>query len=357
MKESVLLSQIEAVRPKREPGQAVGVHSQSRWQGRDRIPVGQETWRVAQCDSVLELRQRLSEEVDSPLVLITSLPTTEIGDDVRARLFKQQLLPVDSWNSLADRFKARQVDPALRQSTALADAALDALGNAEAPVVPSGVLTAEAVWQVVLQHRLGLSPARPDLLDFLPWVSSEGAAVKWQSLGSALQSQLAAWLSLTLGDLGPILIRSLLDGHGPDAIAVGLALGALTSNRNDSRAMGRLERFTGNQPLNSTLAQLWNQAAERWATRQSGLNKSDTVRRELGVPIRFWRASARQSRRLKVVGHLLDSNNDWRHLRNNSRLAITESVRWPIPLFLRTRAHDTWKSCAVGASVPRWRCV
>jgi hypothetical protein len=197
-------------------------------------------------------------------------------------LFKQQLLPVDSWNSLADRFKARQVDPALRQSSELADAALDALGNSEAPVVPSGVLTAEVVWQVILQKRLGLSTARPDSLDFLPWVTSEGAAAKWESLGTVLQSQLAAWLSLTLGELGPILIRSLSDGHGPDAIAVGLALGALASDRNDSRAMGRLERFTGNRPLSSSLAQHWNETTERWAARQSGLGKSDSVRRELG---------------------------------------------------------------------------
>src|ERR1700680_248869 len=102
MKESVLLSQIEKISPKRERGQAIGVHSQSRWQGRDQILVGQERWRVAQCDSVLELRQRLAEQVDSPLVLITSLPTTEIGDDVRARLFKQQLFVVNAWNSLAE---------------------------------------------------------------------------------------------------------------------------------------------------------------------------------------------------------------------------------------------------------------
>src|SRR5262249_5681878 len=148
-----------------DPGQAIGVFSQSRWQGRDQIVVGQETWRVAQCDSVLELRQRLSDLQGGPLVLVTSLSTAEIGDDVRARLFKQQLIPVDSWNALADRFRAGHVDPILRQSTALADTALDALGNLEAPIVPSGVLTAEAVWQVVLQHRLGLSPVRPDLQD------------------------------------------------------------------------------------------------------------------------------------------------------------------------------------------------
>jgi hypothetical protein len=278
MKESVLLSQIELIRPKWEPGQAIGVHSQSRWQGRDQVSIGKETWRVAQCNSVLELRQRLAEDPLMPLVLVTFLSTAAIGDDVRARLFKQQLLPIDPWNSLSERFKARQVDPVLRQSTALADAALDALSNNEAPVVPSGVLTAEAVWQVVLQHRLGLKTARPDLLDFLPWMTTEGSASKWESLGTPLQTQLGVWLSLSLGDLGPILIHSLTSGHGSDALAVGLALGALSGAGSDSRAMGRLERFTGNQPLSSTLAKRWNEAAEQWATRE----QIDRVRQELG---------------------------------------------------------------------------
>jgi hypothetical protein len=154
-------------------------------------------------------------------------------------------MPVDPWNSLADRFKARQVDPALRQSTVIADAALDALGDNETPVAASGILTAEAVWQVILQNRLGIRQARPDLMDFLPWMASEGSANKWNSLGTALQLPLELWLLRSLGDLAPTLVRSLTDGHGPDAIAVGLALGALSSSGTDSRAMGRFERFTG----------------------------------------------------------------------------------------------------------------
>src|SRR5260370_40603869 len=99
MKESVILSQIGWILPKWETGQAIGVHSRSRWQGRDQVLVGQETWSVAQCDSVLELRQRLAEDSIMPLVLITALSTVGIGDDVRARLFKQQLLSIDPWNS------------------------------------------------------------------------------------------------------------------------------------------------------------------------------------------------------------------------------------------------------------------
>src|SRR5713101_9862287 len=131
MTESLLLSQIEPLRARRDPGQAIGVYSQSRWEGRETLAVGPESWRVAQCDSVLELRQRLSEDLDTPLVVVTPLATKDVGDDVRARLFKQRLLAVDPWTLLAGRFKARQVDPALRQSSELADAAIEALGMSE----------------------------------------------------------------------------------------------------------------------------------------------------------------------------------------------------------------------------------
>jgi hypothetical protein len=278
VKESVLLSQIESVRRKLSDGQAVGVHSESRWQGKDEIRIGTEAWRVAQCDSVLELRQRLSEHSAARLILVTTLSTNAVGDDVRARLYKEQLLIVDPWNSLAERFKARQVDPVLRQSPALADTTLDALGDAEAPVAASGILTAELVWQVVLSKRLGLQSARPDLLDFIPWMTLEGAEARWKGLAPALQAQLAAWLPLSLGELCPVLIQSLSDGFGQDALAVGLALGALANNTADSRAMGRLERYTGNHPIRTALVQQWNQVAERWAARQE---KVDWVRREL----------------------------------------------------------------------------
>ncbi|HKN71466.1 MAG TPA: BREX-2 system phosphatase PglZ [Terriglobales bacterium] len=278
MKESALISQIKLIRGRWTPGPTIGVQSQSRWQGSSEIRIDSEKWRVWQCDSVLEMRQHLSEDSTVPLVLITPLSTTAIGDDVRARLFKQQLIAVDPWNGLAERFKARQVDPVLRQSMALADVASEALGDGEPPVAPSGVLTPELIWQVVLQNRLGLSTAKPDLLEFLPWVASDGAVAKLKALGDALQTPLVSWLSLSVGDLAPILFRTLADGYGQDAIAVGLALGALTGSGADPRALGRLERFTGNHPLPNVLARQWNEAAEKWAAREQQI---DRVRREL----------------------------------------------------------------------------
>ena len=280
MKESVLLSQLDSVKARLSDGQALGVQSESRWQGSDEIRIGSEAWRVVQCDSVLELRQRLSESSGGRLVLITALSTSDVGNDVQARLFKERLLTIDPWDSLAERFKARQVDPALRQSPALADAALDALSDSEAPVAASGIVTAELVWQVILTKRLGLPSARPDLLEFIPWMTGEGAAARWKGLGQSLHGQLAAWLPLSLGELCPVLLQSLSDGFGPDALAVGLALGALNGSKADPRAMGRLERYTGNRPLSHSLAEQWKQVAERWAARQEK-EEVDQVRREL----------------------------------------------------------------------------
>lgn len=278
MKESVLISQLRAIRAKWEPGPAIGVCSQSRWQGPNEVRIGNETWQVAQCDSVLEMRQHLSDEAGGQMVLITPLPTEAVGDDVRARLFKERLFLADPWTGLAERFKARDVDPSLRQTNGLADAALEALGYTEAPVAASGILTPELIWQVILQSLLGLPSAKPDLLDFLPWMTEEGAALRWTALGDPLKAPLIAWLGRSLGDLNMILARTLTDGLGPDALAVGFALGALNGPVTDARALGRLERFTGNQPLSDTQARQWNQAAEKWATRQNGM---DRVRREL----------------------------------------------------------------------------
>ena len=288
MNESLLISQIDPLRTKTKPGEAIGIFSMSRWQGRDTVTVAQQSWRVAQCDSVLELRERLSEEPGGLIVLVTPLSTNDIGDDVRARLYKQRLLTVDPWTLLAARFKARQVDPALRVQPELADAALDALGQNEPLPSASGVLTPEAVWEVVVRHRLGLASARPDLQSFLEWLVTDTAALRWQSLDEALRGRLRGWFVSALGQLGDVLLRSLESGHGSEALALGLALGALRSEPTDPQArvtlglvQGRLERFTGNLPVDSTLTRQWNDASEQWAVRLCGAGRANEVRQEL----------------------------------------------------------------------------
>ena len=288
MTESLLISQVEPLRSRMKTGEAIGVFSTSRWQGREILTIARETWRVAQCDSVLELRERLAEESGPPLIVVTPLATTDVGDDVRARLYKQRLLTVDPWTLLTTRFKARQVDPALRLLPELAEAALDALGQTEPLPAASGVLTPDAVWQVVITHRLGLDSPRPDLQSFLEWLATDTATARWQSLEEALRARLRAWFVLNLGEIGELLLRCLEAGFGSEALALGLVLGALRLEPSDAQsrvtlgtAQGRLERYTGNKPLNPTLIRQWNEASEQWATRLCGNGRVNVVREEL----------------------------------------------------------------------------
>ena len=290
MNEFLLISQVEPLRSKVKAGETIGVFSTSRWQGHDTLKIGQETWRVAQCDSPLELREHLAKS-KGPLVVVTPLAITDVGDDVRARLYKQRLFTVDPWTLLMVRFKARQVDPSLRLLPELAESALDALGSTEPLPAASGVLTPDAVWQVVVGHRLGLDSARPDLQSFLEWLATDTATARWRSIDDALRTRMRGWFVQGLGDIGEVLLRCLEAGYGTESLALGIALGALRVEPSDAQArvglgtaQGRLERYTGNLPLNATLIRQWNEAAEQWASRLCGTGKAEqlnAVREEL----------------------------------------------------------------------------
>ena len=147
------------------------------------------------------------------------------------------------------------------------------------------MLTAEAVWQVVLRHRLELDSARPDLQSFLEWLAIDVSLARWQLLDEKLRVRLHAWFVLGLGEIGEVLIRSLEAGQGSEALALGLALGALRVEPTDAQArvalgtaQGRLERYTGNRPLSAALIRQWNEASEQWALRMSSAGHITEVR-------------------------------------------------------------------------------
>jgi hypothetical protein len=171
MTESRLLSLIAPHwRAAREKGPArIGVHSETRWQGPAEVTVEDTHVHVAQCDSVLATREQLSLRGSDWLVIVTPLELTDLGADVQARLFRHRLFRVEPWDLLRTRFNARTFDASLLGKAALAEAAVEALGTKNPDPVPAGVLTAETVWRVVIEDRLGMDEARPDAGAWLEW--------------------------------------------------------------------------------------------------------------------------------------------------------------------------------------------
>ena len=129
MTEARLLSLIvppwRAAREKSSPA-AIGVHSETRWQGPAEVSLDGVLVPVAQCDSVLAAREQLAARKADWLVVVTPLEITDLGADVQARLFRHRLFRVERWDLLRARFNARSVDASLLGKSALADAAVEA---------------------------------------------------------------------------------------------------------------------------------------------------------------------------------------------------------------------------------------
>ena len=276
MTEALLLSLIAGpCRDARKNGVgpvAIGVQSETRWQGPEEITVDEEQLRVWQCDSVLEARELLAEHLGERMVLVTHLGLKELGADVEARFLRHRLFQVEAWDLLRTRFNARSFDSSLNGKAALARAAVEALGASSPDPAPAGVLTAEAAWKVVLDRKLGIAEARPDVRALLEWALNAESAARWKAFPPELKSLLESWIKAYLGDWVDPFWGCLDAGYGQSAMAIGFVLDVLRQQPNDpqervslAQALGRLERFVGGKALSARAQQVWADASAQWA--------------------------------------------------------------------------------------------
>lgn len=282
--QSLIASNWRAAKDKGQRVDAIGVRSESRWQGPDRIVVDDVPMPVFQCDSVLHAREVLSQQQAAPVVLVTALPLTALGTDVEARLLRHKLLEVEPWDLLRSRFNARSLDASLTGKTALAKAAVEALGATNPDPSPSGVLTAEAAWMVVLDRRLGFREARPDVRALLEWARRPDNVSRWRVLPEDLKTLLSDWLQSYLSDWVPPFWGCLDSGYGGMGLALGFAISVLRHQPKESaervalaQALGRLERFFGGVPLSPKAQQIWADAAVQWASATAMAGRFDDV--------------------------------------------------------------------------------
>jgi hypothetical protein len=270
----------EALRHRKNPRLVIGVHSVT--------PPDRELildLRIAWCRSMLEMREQLSGSEPGKVVVVSPLEEGELADDIRARLHRRTLLPVDVKEVLKQRYGARDIDARVRKDDVLCGALFRC---AATPVIPGGVLYEEAAWQVICPEIFGIATARPDAADLLRWMAKDAE----ERLGAAtpeLRDRLAAWLKRTTGPIAETLLGAAAAGHARSAVALGLALRAVLSDPTRpelAQALVRIERFTGNRPLPRDTAETWAAAAEKVV--QSGgaseaIESSDRILHELAA--------------------------------------------------------------------------
>jgi PglZ domain len=235
------------------------------WTGGDRLEVQGTPFRLEHCESVLQVRECLTNDTDKAKVLLVTVPESELGQDVLARIYGRQLLHVDRWKMVEEAFGTRQIDPRLYDLPWIADALLEgSITRLESGNVTA--LTYERAVELCLTRLLGCSDGRFELEDLLSACERSGRA--WGELAVERKDVYAQYLRKCFGDVAVALIGALTAGHGHAVISIGLACEVLYGERaranpelRDSQV--RLEAYLDGNRLSEVDGRHWAQAAER----------------------------------------------------------------------------------------------
>ncbi|ELP64890.1 BREX-2 system phosphatase PglZ [Streptomyces turgidiscabies] len=200
------------------------------------------------------------------LVVLTDREQNELDPAITARVHKQRIDMVDSWDVVREAFGARQIDPRLKDVNWAAEALLDATPPGGWQPVPGGWLSRQYALTALAQRRLRLGrydtedgPRRlgEDRLDaqtLLHWSTGPGAPERLLGLRGPERAGLAAFLGEEdqAGLAGRALLALVDAERGSDAAAFGLVCAALWQHAETApetyQSRGRAERYFGDQP-------------------------------------------------------------------------------------------------------------
>ncbi|MFG2722080.1 BREX-2 system phosphatase PglZ [Streptomyces sp. NPDC048416] len=200
------------------------------------------------------------------LVVLTGREQSELDPAITARVHKQRIDMVDSWDVVREAFGARQIDPRLKDVNWAAEALLDASPPGGWPAVPGGWLSRQYALTALAQRRLRLArhdteggmrrpgEDRIDAQALLHWSTRPGASERLLALRGPERAGLTAFLGEEdqAGLAGRALLALVDAERGSDAVAFGLVCAALWQHAEPApqtyQCRGRAERYFGDQP-------------------------------------------------------------------------------------------------------------
>lgn len=260
-------AQVSAIRKKKTAARAFALHSKDGWSGPDRLQIDGIEHLLLPCVSDLQMREALliATKSDKPAVLLCSVGSEELGDDVVARLAKQRIFAPQAKDILAALFSAGIVDPRVFSTKPLVDALIDRVPAGGYTPVAGGSLDLEHAWTALIEQILGSSIAGPSLRQLLDWSFDPAKIKALTGLEPQLKQAFVDWLARTRGESIRFMMAAL--DSGADLVPLGLALGLVFSpelqkGSEFSAARARLEKYFGGKDIDPESARAWFRAAE-----------------------------------------------------------------------------------------------
>ena len=265
-------AQVESIRARYPDARAIGIGMPALDEATPApsvLRIGSEELPVVRCGSVLALRERFVDlpAAGPPLVVLTDLSRTALGDDLVARLAHRRLFSIDPWQLVKERFKVLHVDPRLVERHAwAARALLDAEPEGGYPPVPSGFLDAETAWRHLFETFAGIPRGERDPEALVAWALDGASAEKLKALPEAVRTGFEAGVEASAGRTARAIFEC-AGRHGRRTVSVGLVARVLfdpdaQSDERAAKARGKLEALLGLHDLDAVLARGWSDAAE-----------------------------------------------------------------------------------------------
>ena len=262
--------QLEAFLDREPEARVLGVRSPTRRPWPEFIERRGKQFRIAWCESVLEIREALAgieETADARLLLITNLEDSLLGADVVARFPRGRLMAASRWDALRAAFSARDLDPRLRGQDWLCDLLLERPPAAGYPPVPGGVLDLDTAWRFCLEHAVGLPDARADVDALLAWTAGEGNLDRFEALPQATRERILEKVASEGGSAAALVARAVSAGNGADVLAIALVCGVIFAPAGPSSGLRdaavRLEPAFGGSGVTPDAGNLLADAAGR----------------------------------------------------------------------------------------------
>ena len=301
-------AQVSAIRRSLKNGaQHFAIQSAGDWQGSDSLVIDGVDHLVLPCMSDLQLREALlqAEKENKPSVLLCSMNSETIGEDVMDRLAKRRVFSPQVREMVAELFSVSptRIDPRVLKTKVLMTGLLELVPPDGYPPVPGGTLDLQTAWLALLGRLMGERVETPGLTRFLEWTLTDDKLHRLVTMEAELKQAFVDWFARSKGESVRFMMTAIDSGSGPDLVPLGAALGLVFDSKHHrsadhQAARGRLERYFQHREIDPESARAWARASEAILTQMEGgrehsqrrqlLNRLDDLLGDLGLKDHAW---------------------------------------------------------------------